>query len=455
MESKDHVGETDESGLLVVEFPEGTLRACARSATRMSSAMSETILRGSREQHIELMLDAVASVRGHVSDARTGEPLEGVRVSAPTVSELEYTETDRGGDYAIAQFPATGRGHRVVFRKAGFASALRVLTISEKGDWTILAAPGSDKQRAGLVVPAEVSVALAPELRIEGTVIDPSGAPISDAAVSVEGYFHLMPSAATPDLGQGRTDAGGHYSIGGLRADISHSLLVSSPPYGQVVVELPSSSTFLCSVEPIMLEKGSSVSGLVLDPAGRPAADVEVRITFADRAAVRTPENIELVDAAGIPVSADAGQRVQGKYRQTRTDLGGAFEIGSLVAGHYTLQARGERSSSLVTTSILLKPAEKQTETLQLPATCITMSGTLARNGTPLVGARILVQRDGWSTQTITREDGKFWVAALDDTSPYELSVNYTDPLTGAEWEAQQPVWATACPDIELHEVPK
>lgn len=448
-----HVGQADATGQFTTEFPPGDLRISAWSDDGIASSMLRLTLEGRILHRIEIALDACAPVTGHVSDSRTGAPIEGVRVSAPTVSRLEWAETNQFGDYLFLRFPVA-RGHRLTFEKPGYARALRVLNIDTNHAWTVLAAPGSDGEVRGSATPAIVRVALNRELRIEGRVVDSQDRPIAGAELSVEGYFHLMPEAATPDRGVATSDSQGAFEVTQLRPDISHSLLVRASGYAETLVELPAPASSPQSVGTIRLDSAGSLGGTVADASGRLLEDIAVRLSSVDVEQANLEAAANEVDGEGVPLSPDAGLRIQGRHREARTSPTGAFEFSGLGPGRYELQVRGEAKSSITKRTIeLLRGEDRTGVALNLPGSCVTLFGRVLRGGASVPGVRVRLERQGWTADVRTHSDGEFWVGGLDETGPYDVYVYHLDHATGTEWEARASQWATAFCELELEPI--
>jgi hypothetical protein len=452
--SSDTVDDTGPDGRLVAEFPGGLLRASAWSGNGVADRTVEERLEGSKEHRIEIVLEDSIEVTGRVRDSLTGRPIEGVRISAPSLTQDDTAHTDNLGEYHFLRFPAVGREHTLLFDKPGYAKALRVLTVEPGGAWTLLAIPGSESEHRGTMPPAVVDVRLLPELQITGHIEGDIGEPVANARISVEGYFHLTPLVASPDLGQAESDVQGHFTVVGLRTDVSHSVLIHASGWSDVLCELAAPGSSIQTMETVRLTRGLALDGVVSDFSGRPAESIEVLITFLDRDLVESSKPTPEIDAAGGYVTPDAGQRQQGRYLRTRTNERGVFRFESLAAGHCLLQARGESPSSVAELPIELMTGKSQSGiAMTLPSSCLTLSGIIKHDGTPLSGVRVMVRRNGWVAEVGTRQDGSFLIAGLADTGPYDLAVHYVDQVTSSEWNLHRQVWANGLQDLELQRI--
>jgi protocatechuate 3,4-dioxygenase beta subunit len=159
-----------------------------------------------------------------------------------------------------------------------------------------------------------VEIVLAAGATVEGRVLSPEGRPIADAEVSVaEASRGRSISFSTL---RARADADGHYRIEGMSLG-PHTLQAQAEGYRRAVRDVEAKEETR-GVD-FQLDRGLEVSGRVIDGAGSPVAGADVDLWGSGR-----------------------------DSRSTDTAADGAFRIGGLVDGHYTLHAsrRGEDSGS-------------------------------------------------------------------------------------------------------------
>jgi protocatechuate 3,4-dioxygenase beta subunit len=190
-------------GVRAVSDREGRYRLEAVAAGQhwLSAARPGATLRAVVRVHLpsverlDLVLLGTATLRGRVTDARTGNPIEGARVVAGTGNgwdeqrQSASAPTDAAGGYAIE----TLRPGRIMF-----------VTV-EKDGW-IQAEPSDHRIRLEEAGGAVVDLEMLPAARIEGVVTGPDG-PVVGAEVS----------AAGSDGVPGVTDLAGRYRLTPLR----------------------------------------------------------------------------------------------------------------------------------------------------------------------------------------------------------------------------------------------
>jgi len=310
-----------------------------------------------------------AMISGRVVDGRTGQALHRARVVATdreTGSRRHTVQTDQTGRYVLSDL-AAGR-FTVTVSKPGYITLAYGQRRPRQPATPVEVVAGQHLQNLDLVLPAG-SV-------ITGHVVNENGAALPLATVRVLRYIYQQGQQQLVPVGTDRTDDRGQYRVFGLEpgnyfvsASVPHQLLNPSggrlgpfvaggrrpfaqagggfvqagpggggqdtdplgyaPSYYPGVGNLSDAShvTVGLSAEvggvdfAVQLVPTATVGGVVLQPDGSPATDVQVMLI---------PDN-------GVP-SRDSilGARIQG---------GGAFEIRNVPPGSYTLRAatRGGR----------------------------------------------------------------------------------------------------------------
>jgi protocatechuate 3,4-dioxygenase beta subunit len=233
-----------------------------------------------------------ATVSGRVLDSG-GNPVRGAKVvweAYRTDEETLVDETKGVAPAALGETATDSEGRfRVTLDKPGVEVAIRVLPGALPG--ALLPGPYDSSEDV------EVDdVELPAAEKVSGRVADEAGKPVSGAKVRVRSGS-LFEEDDVVLYAEATTGADGAFSIGNAPAK-SGSLSVRAPGYA------PSSQFSMqrTGVEKVTLKSGGTVSGTVLDPAGKPA---EGAIVLSGSLAVKT-------DASG-------NYRLAGVARGTRT----------------------------------------------------------------------------------------------------------------------------------------
>ncbi len=292
------------------------------------------------------------TITGRVTDD-VGIPREGMHIRAEGANEYTTAETDAQGNYELKGL-APGL-YEVNVNDVTFAGTSQWRVEAEAGD-----------RGVDLVVPRNGTV--------RGTVVDAeTGGPISKFEVLCPGTVLRWTEFR---------DEGGRFEIRSLRPD-EWTLGARAEGYAMGVSEpfvLSPGGTFENVV--IHLDKAGSVSGFVIDPAGEPVRDVDVKI---DDGATHT---------------------------DTRTDAEGQFTNRDVRPGEWTLVAR-HPGYAPIEMPVTVRVGQESRVEVQLQQGA-TLHGTVTRDGKPLEGVRIeLVQstrlnRFGYSGETTSDSEGNY-----------------------------------------------
>ena len=230
---------------------------------------------------------------------------------------------------------------------------------------------------------------------LEGTVLDARGAPVAGARIEawdMGGAFFAGSFASDPRLGRvrGRSDTRGRFRLEGLPPGLL-GLTASATGMGFA----RRASLRAGDRVQLILAPGSSLSGTVFDPSGKPAAGVVVQVE---------PE--------------DPGSQRSFAAPQT-TDARGRFEIGGLVAGSFTLAAQGDQGTAVVTDLDLPTAGDVTADVRLWPGTSVT-GRLLGPDGQPLQGLVRIETHDGRRARALadrlraeTSPDGRFRLEAI------------------------------------------
>lgn len=250
------------------------------------------------------------AIRGTVVDA-DGEPVVGARVHVvPNGAALRdagvepesYFDSsvmmyDRHALDAVAlrELPSSATGQDGAFTLEGRHVDVEPSSVNDGSPWTVLviSADGHAVRCERLEVDRDDdgvdvgSLALAPEMRIAGRLVDEGGDALADEHVVL---WTLRPAADVvapprndrllyvPELMSTRSDAEGRFELGGLWP--GEALLVVHPE-GRVrtPIEAAASTGRSVDVGDVVVPRGEVVAGRVVDAAGAPVAGAEVLVT--------------------------------------------------------------------------------------------------------------------------------------------------------------------------------
>lgn len=318
---------SDAEGRVRVALAPGTVRAVAWSADACALPASAELALGSPAQ-LELTLEPAYPVAGRVTDAATGAPIAGATVALWTFAERDTVTTGPDGRFLHPRFPARAPAQQIQARAAGHGSTVRYLRIGADGSWKLSAATAGEASVKGTGTPW-LELALVPELRVRGRVVDAEGSPIAGARLAAEGFFQAMPSVAARDATEATSAADGRFELAGLRSDIGHGLLVSAPGRAEELVELPGGTT-LHDVGTLTLLAETLLAGAALDADGLPLAGVEIVLRSAP---------LEPATSAG---PLDVAARIQGREQRVTTTPEGTFLFEHLAPRPLTLTLEHE-----------------------------------------------------------------------------------------------------------------
>jgi len=339
-------------------------------------------------------------VRGRVTDATDGHPLEGAVVGEGWTFRRSV-RTDAAGEFELPGFGSEGV-HDVHVRAEGYGRQLR-----EK------LAPAVE----GVI---EADFALAPARRATGRVIDSARTPIAGAYVAAvaseftdDGQLAEWPST--------RTGADGRFELGNLHPMLRHVLFVRARGLATVVYDFPPEEVAATRLElgEVVVPPAATLLGRVVDDRGDGVADVEVTLIG------HNADRFRWLEEPGRAV------KVAGSYvdsRTGRTDDRGCFQFTDLPAGsfHVKARARGRPSSADVAVDLAEGELRRGVDVL-MPAGERIGGRIVAISGAGIPGVRIFASAiEGGRSSASARsgEDGAFEIAGL-LPGRYRLQVQY------------------------------
>ncbi|MDP6849549.1 MAG: carboxypeptidase regulatory-like domain-containing protein [Planctomycetota bacterium] len=257
---------------------------------------------------------------------------------------------------------------------------------------------------------------------IHGSVTNESGEPVSNALVALterleqSAAFSLTPEefASIPSF-KVKTNEKGLFRFTRLQADTDYDMWVRHPEYaakeGVPVTTLLENQT----LNPIILNKGYQISGVVTDTAGNPLPASLIFQRQASRFVPRDVEELEIEDE-------EMGRRIQMVAQQD-----GSFIADLLPQGLWTLSVSHEGYAATRIHPLVMMGDNRSLEKKIELGTEHFLSGVVRTDdGTLVPGAKIQVSRmrpkPMFSSTGISEQDGTFKVGGLPE-GLYGLSV--------------------------------
>lgn len=236
---------------------------------------------------VRLVLDPGLSIRGRVTDAATGKPIEDF-----------VAEVTRGDEDLQASVDQTGPGEFVISQ---LDSGPLVVTVGAEHY-----VPAHANAEAGQADP--VALTLHHGLTLRGLVHDAAGQPIEGVSVQ---FDHREPETRPYRI----TLADGTFDLDGVEPD--EKMTLSFSKYGWLYHTEQVHVTSGMTPVDVVLDRGLTVRGHVLDRSGKPVADMSVQASSA----------------------AFAGQ-----LASAHTDGSGAFTLEAMAPVRYDFRATSPRS---------------------------------------------------------------------------------------------------------------
>ncbi len=218
---------------------------------------------GVSNDELKLKLSHGGRVHGVVTDASSGKPIAGARISANDVADLHKDAvTQEDGTFVLSGLGGAGGNRSVTFNvtATGFARARRDVKVEDDRE----VAENFELQPTGLVT---------------GRVVNSNGEPISGARVMAK---RASDSASSVEqiLSNDLSDRDGKFQLSGIEAGENTVVRVKKAEFldgasAAFAVE-PSGALAL---DPILMQLGGSLGGTVLGADGKPIAGAMVIVT--------------------------------------------------------------------------------------------------------------------------------------------------------------------------------
>jgi hypothetical protein len=367
----------------------------------------------------DVALERGATVRGRVTDARNGLPIDGAEVSDNWTFERRVT-TDADGAYALRGLQH-GRFMAIYARATGYGQSEARPTLPLAGV-------------------AALDFALQRGSEASGRVVDGSGEPLGGIYVAAVGSVRRGVSAV--DWIADRTDGEGRFILRDLRPDIDHAVLLRGQGFGMRVYDFPPADPITDSFDlgTLVLRPGGSIAGRIVDEEGEPRADVAVSLegTNPDR------------DALAPGVEPRGGHYVS--RRELRSDASGRFLFLDLAGGTHVLSASIKGNANRASAEVALQEQGEADAGDLILARGGTIQGRVSDpRGEPLAWIAVSAhseprERTGRTTYTLTDAQGRFRLEALDGDT-YSLEVEPFAQHSLRKWWERIPVGAS---ELEL-----
>ncbi len=261
----------------------------------------------------DVLLPDGIEVRGRVSEAGTGRPIEGARVGEGWTYGRSVI-TDARGEYALRGFGVAGI--QELFAKAPGYGQVKRASLPAAQDGVM-----------------QVDFELPRGRRARGRVLAPDGLPLAGAYVAAVASEETAEGQLT-DWVSGRTDPAGCFELGGLVPELAHCLLASAEGYSTKVYDFPDGEQDEPDLDlgDVRLAPPAVLAGTVEDEESRPLAGLQVMLSGANS------------DRGSLRGTAEPWSRKGAWYvdsRTTVTDARGRFWFGALPAGRFALRASG------------------------------------------------------------------------------------------------------------------
>ncbi len=406
-----HVGDrsvtTDDRGQFrLVTLAPGDAILIARSTTGHIGSSRVVVVAGA-VRTLAVRIRQSAAIDGVITDQLTGRPVLGalIRIYQGTSFTL--------GPASVAFTASSGaNGH---FSLSGLLPGLYTVEAVRLG-YNRSVRP--EVRLAAGRQAGTVAIALPPESRIAGRVIDERGQPIAGATIAaiqpnpLEQVARMLRSGRTQNE-TAVSDATGRFVLRGVAAGRGLRLEATAPEFasarfGGIDVDVGTSRTDVV----FTLRRGLPLAGLVVDNSDRPVAGAVVRF-------------LRLEETTGMPLQAPIQERPP---VAAYADANGQFVLSGLESGRYDFAISASGYSTVYLRGRQIWPSNSSA----LPKVVLPPSVTIAGHvftaaGDPVAGARVSeVDLTRGIRTTITDGAGAFAMDDLSEGQPVSLQFDAT-----------------------------
>ena len=337
-----------------LKLPRGSYSITARAPLLQSAQENVDV---TADQRVNFHLVGTGRIRGRVVVKATGEALPGIHISA-----------DGNGDFAGATSGDDGR-----FELGGLRPGRFELSAHGRG-WVGRGRSGVELAAGGIAEGADIDLVAGRAVR--GRVVDARGKPIADAEIHMGGGWYT----------DAETNKDGNFAVDNIWPAVGWvQVRASSYVYGSARFDATRHDV---SGLRIVLERGSRVDGIVLDPNNRPVVGVTVKAFVSS--------DPDAFNSYGATCNAE-----------TRTDSVGRFVLEGLCAGHLQVRVFDPEFGS-GRAKLTVEPHSHGSVEVSLGGATDVAGQVTWQDGSPAAGVYVIAQQEEIEHEQVTGADGRF-----------------------------------------------
>lgn len=345
---------------------------------------------GTERAEISFELTRAGVLAGIVRDAATGDPIAGANVGG---RYMQSTTTTANGSFQLEIFPLDGRTHEVAVEAAGHAPAHVQVRFDEthRSDY--------------------LEIALQPELRIRGRLVDGTGQGVPRAVIACRGIVPTQPFVSTYVDAHATSDAEGRFELGGLTKAV-YRLIARAGDLAPAVTlfDATEADGSILDIGEVVMTQPSEIEGTVEDRPGDAGALI-VRLHVERNA-------------------RDASSSLY-HLSTTKPDKQGRFAFARLPAGRVELELvrvhdldGGAEERTLASTTVELGAGETRRDIVLRAGSAAIEGVVVAPDGVNPFAVQLTGDAlDSAGLRTETDEAGRFRFF-LDAPGPFRLSIS-------------------------------